>query len=247
LKGKCQARPEESANFPESWNQRQFRLTQLLQDANNPLIAPILEHPQNMRLAKDALGVSDFAMPEGDAYQKQLGEFEMLRRSGPLPNPAAQQAMQQVQQLLMQAQQNPQLMQIAQQTAEQAKAIPPEISSVAIDPIFDLHSAEYQACADFINSPEGRAMKNGTQKERMGFANIRLHALEHKAHIQPSKSGDIKPPHISVNYRDLPPAAAAEALQQAGVGVPPAAVKDERASSTELKRLGKTPLNPEGA
>ncbi|MGH9437892.1 MAG: histidine phosphatase family protein, partial [Terriglobia bacterium] len=46
LKGKCQARPEESANFPESWNQRQFRLTQLLQDANNPLIAPILEHPQ---------------------------------------------------------------------------------------------------------------------------------------------------------------------------------------------------------
>lgn len=245
LKGHCLARPESNANFPETWSQKQFRLTQLMQDVNNPVVGKILEHPQNLRLAKEAIGIEGFEIPEAEAYEKQLGEFEELRHSAPLPNPAFQQATQAAQQAMLMAQQNPgnpAMAEAAQQALAEAQKTPQLISSVQVDADFDLNAAEFQACCDFINSADGRRMKNGTSMERAGFQNICLHALEHKAHIPPPQP-NLKPPHISMNYRDLPPEAAAEALGQAGVGVPPQSVAQERMNSTTLKRIGKEPLN----
>ncbi|MGH7443180.1 MAG: hypothetical protein ACREKE_10970, partial [bacterium] len=241
LKGKCLARPESDANFPETWGQKQFRMTQLLQDVNNPVIGKILEHPQNLRLAQRSFGIEGFEIPETDAYEKQLGEFELLRNSGPQPNPQYQQLQMQAVQLQGQVQNNPTLQPVLQQLAQQLQKTPPEVSSVQVDIDFDIHPAELQACADLLNGPDGRRMKHGTANERAAFQNIRLHALEHKAQIKPPQS-DQKPPHVSINYRDLPPEAASEALTQAGIGVPPQTVATERVNTTQLKRIGKTPL-----
>lgn len=244
LKGKVLARPEANANFPETWSQKQFRLTQMLQDGNNPVIAKILAHPMNMKLAKEAVAIEGFTVTEADAYDKQLGEFEELCHSAPLPNPALQQAQEQAQQLTQAAQADPTnqaLAEAAQQAMQQAQSLPPMVSSVPIDIDFDQHAAELQCCTDLLNGPDGRRMKNGTAKERAGYANIRLHALEHKAQIPPP-TPDIKPPHVSMNYRDLPPESAAKALVQAQIAAPPQSVAGERMASTQLKRLGKSPL-----
>ncbi|MGH9534963.1 MAG: histidine phosphatase family protein [Terriglobales bacterium] len=242
LKGHCLARPESGPNFPESWAQKQFRIMQLMNDASNPVIAQVLKHPRNLELAKNAIGIEGIEIIEAAAYEKQMGELDLLGRAAPLPNPEAQQAQQQAAMAMQQAQANPALAPQAQQAMQAASKIPPMVSSVTVDPDFDQHEAEYQALVDFINGPEGRRMRHGTSTERAGFANIRLHALEHKALIPKPDNGAIKPPHVSVNYRDLPPQAAAEALDQAGIGVPPQEVAGERMRSTQLKRAGKVPL-----
>lgn len=241
LKGKCLARPEANANFPETWSQKQFRLTQLLQDVNNPVIAKILEHPMNLKLAKEAVGIEGFTVLDAEGYEKQLGELEELRHGAPLPNPQFQQAMQNAQGLLAQAQTNPDMLEAAQQALQAAEQIPPLVSSVQIDVDFDQHAAELQCCVDFLNGCDGRRMKNGTAREREGFANVRLHAMEHKAQIK-APAPEVKPPHISMNYRDLPPASAAQALELANVPASPTAVAGERMASTQLKRMGKTPF-----
>lgn len=234
MKGKCVVRPENDANFPESWSQRQFRYTQLMQDATNPLVGKLLTHPQNQRIGREAIGLEGFVVPDAAAYEKQLGEFDELKKSGPQPNPAKQQAVAAAQQAV--ATGNPAAQQLMQQIAQ----LPDEISSVPVDKELDLHEAEFQACSDLLNGPEGRRMKNGTQRERAAYANIRLHALEHKANISKPAS-DAKPPSISINYRDLPPIAAAEALERAGVPAPPQSVASERVQQTQLKRAAKTP------
>lgn len=219
LRGKVLCYPEQDANFPESWNQKQGRFQLMVMDANaNPMIAQLLTNPANSRLSRQMAGFSEFKNPASDAYEKQMGEFELLTRSAPEPNPAKQQAMMVAKQAIAPhiaantPVTDPAVGQAMQQM-KQAEALPDLVSSVQVDKDTDLHPVEAQACLDWINSAEGRRYKAGTSRERIGFQNVRLHYLEHKALIAPPEPQQ-KPPSLTANVKDMPAEIQAQALQK---------------------------------
>lgn len=249
LKGNVQAYPEQDANFPESWNQKQTRYQNLITEAaNNPTAASLLASPGNLKLAKDMSGLCDLIVPGADSYEKQQGELEALVGSAPLPNPAYEQAMQLAQQhaaaavgaASVGAQQAEGMALQAEQAQQQAQQLPPQISSVPIDPDTDNHVIEAQACLDFINCAHGRKLRYGTSQERLAFENVKLHYMEHKAQIAPPPA-QMKPPSFSVNFKDMPPAAASELLQKEGLQTDPGQIANDRAMHEAVKKLGKEP------
>ncbi len=244
LKGGTQAYPEEDSNFPESWVQRQSRYQQLLiESRQNPALGALLELPANMKTARDLAGFGDLIVPAAEAYEKQLGELSLLLHGQPQPNPQWAQLEQQI--VMMQQmgiQPPPELMQ-------QMQAIPQEISSVPIDEATDEHAIEASACKDWINSPPGRKMRNGNAQDRAGFQNVRLHFLEHQAAAAKGQKPQLpKPPSLAINFKDLPPEAAAEVLQAEGIGGDAQDVLQSREAQALIKKSSKVGAHlPQGA
>lgn len=249
LKGNVLAFPEENATFPESWVQKQQRYQEILMDAQNPLVQAILAEPRNLRIARDAIGIQGFEIPQADSYEKQMGEFELLLKTGPLPNPAKMELQQQMEALTAQHQQqaasgfaNPQVEQMLQQASQQLQSMPDMISSVQIDVDTDDHAAEEKACLDWINRPEGRRMRDGTPQEREAFQNVRLHMLEHREakEAKQAKSSQMqKPPSFSANYKDMPPDAQAALLQSQGLPASPDSTLENREANAAIKKSSK--------
>jgi broad specificity phosphatase PhoE len=227
LAGNVLCFPEQDANFPESWNQRQTRYQMLILDAAaNPFITKLLTTPANLKMARDMSGLFQLRIPEAESYEKQQGELEELLKTGPLPNPEKEEAEKVLKELKarmlgVKAQGSPilpeeqaALAQLEQKVASLADLI----STVAVEDE-DRDEFEYQAVLDFINSPEGRRMRNGNDDERAGFENARLHGREHKAKIPPPEP-EMKPPSTSISFKDLAtraPAAAADLLKHQGL------------------------------
>ena len=223
LKGDVLCYPEADSSFPESWNERQARFTALINESQkNPYLQMLLALPKNQKVAKDATGLSDFEIPQAAAYDKQLGELEILKKTGPMPNPQ----LQQLQQMLMQAAQDPesqtdpQKQQMILQASEAMKKLPPEVSTVPVDKDWDDHEAEAATIAEFVNGPEGRKMAHGSEQEKAALKNIKLHGMEHKALVAP-KDGQQKPPTKSINIKDLPPDGQVQLAKQAGITIAP--------------------------
>ena len=217
--------PETSENFPESDTQRQNKLSLVVQDAaTNPLFQQILDSPNNLELIKNGVGLEDLEIPMLESRDKQLGEIEVMLKSGPVPNPQIGQIEQQIAQLAQQTVQGGDAQAMAQlpELEQQQQELPPLVSTVDIDPDFDDHAAEFATCSAWINSPRGRSMKNGTPEEQQSFENIRLHALEHKKAMQAAQQPpQQKPPSVSMNLKDLPPTGASQAAAKAGLQVSP--------------------------
>lgn len=207
LKGNILCYPEADSSFPESWTERQQRFTMLFADATkNPIVMGLLQMPKNLKLAKDAVGLADFDVPQADSVDKQLGEFEILLKTAPMPNPKLQQA----DQLLKQMQADPQAAPQIQQLRQAMSQIPQLVSSVPIDEQCDDHDAEAQTCLEFINSPKGRKLKNGSPEEKAAFQNVRLHFLEHDAIRQKNKAAAAQAAQKqkvaeSLAFKDAPP------------------------------------------
>lgn len=224
LKGNVLCFPESDSSFPESWNERQQRFTAIFQDAGkNPVLLPMLQLPKNLKVAKDAIGLSDFDIPQSDSVDKQLGEIEILLKSGPMPNPLMVKAQQVLQQ--GQGQANPAQVQQLQQAISQ---IPEMVSTVQVDEVCDDHDAEGQTCLEFINSPKGRKLKNGTPQEKASFQNVRTHYLEHKKFSDAKKAqmaqmAQKQKVGESMNYKDLPPEGQVQMAGQAGIQINPPA------------------------
>ena len=227
LKGNFRCFPQTEENFPESFTQKQNRLALLVTDAiQSPMLQQLLDDPDNVELIKNGIGLEELQSPVLEARDKQLGEIEILLRSGPAPNPAAMQAKLQIAQLAQAAQLNPQLAPQVQQATQQAQQIPPNVSTVEVDPECDNHAVEMATCLRFINSPNGRALKNGDEKQRGGFMNVRVHFLEHQAALKQQQAQNqppplVKPVSISLNAKDAPPPAAAEIYKKAGIPANP--------------------------
>lgn len=223
LRGNVLAFPHEDPDIPDSWNQRQARYEAMISQAGtNPFITQLLMQPQNARLAVDAVRLQGFDIPVADAWDKQLGEFEVLLAGAPLPNPqklAAAAQMQQALQLGIQPQAaglNPQMI----------AAMPDQVPSLAPDPDPDAedNATEASCCFTWMNGAEGRKYKAGSPEEKAGYANVRLHwkihaqRAEAKAAQMAQKAQQPPPPKPpSINFRDLPPRAAAVELQKHGL------------------------------
>lgn len=237
LKGNVLCYPEESYDIPESWNQRQARYQGMITEAStNPYLAQLLAAPQNAKLAHDAAGLEDFIIPAADSWEKQLGEFEVLLKSSPIPNPAKIQAQQQMEQMIAAARTIPQQIPPgavagADQAIAQIQAMPDMISSVQVDPQVEDSATESACCAWWLNSAEGRKYKNGTPEERDGYQNVRLHKLEHDAamknNVPPAPQ---KPLSVSANVKDMPPRAAAAELTKRGLPAAPQEIAAQRSA-----------------
>src|SRR5438046_5602009 len=144
---------------------------------------------ENRRLAiQDGIALEGVTDPDVDSYEKQLGEFEILLKTGPVPNAEYQKAQQAIQAAAQKIHMNQaggipaadaDMQQVAQMEAE-LQNIPPLVSSVPVKST-DNHEAESAACIKRINSPEGRKLSSGTAKERLAFSNLTLHWQEHTA------------------------------------------------------------------
>ena len=256
LKGQVLAFPESGANFPESWVQKQSRYQMLLTDAANPMVAQFLSAtPLNMRTAVRMAGIEELEMPQADAWEKQVGEIEMLMRQAPVPNPAQQQAMAQAQQgtaaLVAKERQGgmvaPEEGQAAVRAMQAAQAMPPMVSSIPVDADCDDHATEMQTCLWWLNSPAGRAMKSGSPEERAGWLNVKLHMLAHKADVKPPQP-PMKPVTVTANFKDLPPEAAAALLNEYKLPGAPQSVAQDRVAKEALrhpKELGLMQQEPE--
>lgn len=221
LRGNLLAFPKNDSNFPESWNQEQARYQNLITDAGiNPFVAQLLTLPQNAKFAQKMAGMEGFVVPQAEAWEKQLGEFQLLLKSAPLPNPQKMQAQMQLEQAASSS--VPVDPQAVQQAIQQIQAMPEMISSVPIDEQCDDNATEAACSQWWLNSPEGRKYKSGTQMERDGYQNVRLHFIEHQTvNAKNAPQPPPKPMSVSANLKDMPPTAAAAELQRRGLPASP--------------------------
>lgn len=246
LKGNVLCFPETDSNFPETWVQRSSRFQQLISEAGaNPWIAKLLSVPNNMKVAKDAVGLEELEVPEADALDKQQGEFELLLKTSPLPNPKVIQAQQQFEQAMAQATaqgQQQQFAQTAPQVLQAIQGLPQQISSVQVaQDASEDHDSEALACFLWMNGPEGRKFKRGTPDEQASFENVHLHWQDHtdmSAKLKAQNEQPAKPPSESVSAAvdKMPPRLAAQLLgKYYGIDANPTDFAEQDATETEQK------------
>jgi hypothetical protein len=246
LKGKVLCFPETDSNFPETWIQKSSRMQQFWAEAaNNPASQKLISLPKNMKLLKDGIGLTDLDIPEAASVDKQLGEFEILLKTGPQPNPAITEAQEQLKQHAQEAEQEgaqamQQYEQLLPQVMSAIKALPPEVSTIPVmQDASEDHPTEAQVCMEWLISPEGRKYKRGTEEERAAWANVHLHWTEHDAMAQKlAPPSPTKPPSESVSAAvdKMPPALAAQLLgKYYGIDANPKDFQEQDATETEQK------------
>lgn len=257
LKGNFLCFPDTDENFPETWTQKSNRFALIITDAaTNPFFQKLLDSVKNLKLIQQMSGFKDLSIPQLESYEQQLGEIAILFKGRPVPNPELTEletAMQELQQHIAEMQQthlqqppppqvdpatgqpvpapDPSAPFVAQlqQMQQQAQSLPPLVSSYPIDETDD-DDVHAQTCLEIMRSPKGRAMKNGTAKDQMAYANLKLHWKEHQAVLaqkaqaaaaaaQASAAVPPKPPSFSfsANAKDLPPSEAAQILSKGGI------------------------------
>ena len=75
---------EANENLPMTWSQTKDTIMQLLQ-AGNPEILAILGNPENLPVIREAIGLTDFYVPDEDQRDLQYEEIKLLLDSTPLP------------------------------------------------------------------------------------------------------------------------------------------------------------------
>lgn len=164
LKGGFVCSENSDENFPESYTQKSNKFMQLMEASlQSPTLAALVNHPDNLALAKDLYGLEELEIPDADSRDKQLDEISQMLEEEPVLDQAK----------MAQATQAAQV--VSEDPNAQAPA-PIMRSSVPIDPDCDNHKVEAEECLRWLNSPEGQKLKG-----QPGFINIRLHFLEHKA------------------------------------------------------------------
>lgn len=211
MRGNILCYPEYDSSIPESSSQKEARFMELWKAAEaNPMgpSAKLLSVPKNIKAAKDALRFTDLIEPGAPEYEKQQGEFQILLKTGPIPNPEIIKIMEQleehqgqmkqatdgmkqdhlngilqpqhVQQAAPMLDQMEQQIELMQKQLQDLEQKQPLVSTVPIaKDKSENHAVEAAACYDWINSPEGRRYKHGTPEEQDIFANIYLHWKEH--------------------------------------------------------------------
>ncbi|HXF12227.1 MAG TPA: hypothetical protein VN517_03680 [Terriglobales bacterium] len=242
--GSAVARADGSANFPESWSDRQKVWNQMMNEApSNPAIASWLSDPRNIAAMKEFLP-KNMILAGVDAVEKQQGEFDILLKTPPMDNPQFIQLEQKIGPLIQQGLAEQQQLQAAGQDLQPAQAeqlqqaqqmlqqTPQQISSVPVRPT-DNHAVEALVTLGIINGPEGRRLASSRDpNDQEIFQNLNLHyqqhtteaqklALQNQQPIQPKTS-------ITVAADKLPPQEQASALQKLGIAASPDSIQQDQ-------------------
>lgn len=247
MKGAVLCYPEANPDFPESWAQRESRLTQLLDYAlksPDQAISQIIMDPRNLKQFQDGLRLKGFVIKGADSVKKQEAELEILLRSGPVPNPQKQQIQQAITAATAgmaqtvaahaaagappdpeTAQQLSAAPAMLQQLQQQSQSMPDQISTVPVraDGSED-DVTESSVCFDWMNGPDGRKFSFGTPEQQAAFQNVHLHWTEHQASIAKQaaqKQGQSKPASIAIATDKMPPEVQAQILAMNGIQASP--------------------------
>jgi hypothetical protein len=192
--------------------------------AKNPALQEVFFNAANLMFLKRMVALDELYIPQVASFEKQLGEIEVMLKTGPAPNPVLAEAEQKIIKIKSVPGVNPAMLQKAE--AELAAAPQQEVSSIPVDedPRIEDHETEAMACWQYLNSPEGRKAKKANVN---GYNNVRLHFLEHLDAIAKKQAANApappqKPVSVSVNYKDIPdPNEADQVLSKAGIQITP--------------------------
>lgn len=214
LKGNILCYPEADTSFPETHADKEAKLDEILEMAQkNEEMQSVLYNPANLTEIQEIKGLTDLYIPQVAAYEKQLGEFEILLASQPMDNPQIVQATETADAMIGKGV-DPQHFAQAQQEAAQ---LPPQVSSVPVKPWND-HDSEAFACLKWLNSPAGRkAEKNNPG----GHQNVELHMQEHETEGAKKKAAAQQKVSQSINFKDMPPDGQAAMAAEVGIQLNP--------------------------
>jgi len=229
LKGNILCFPEADSSFPETHADKEAKLDELLESAaKDPQMMEELFNPANLEFLQQMKGLTDLYFMEVAAYNKQLGELELLTKMEAVPNPKIQQAKETAENAIGKGV-DPTHFDQAQQ---EAQALPQEVSSIPVEPWED-HASESFCCKKFLMSPEGRKLKLNS---RPFFDNVVLHMQEHDQALAAQQTGGAKkPPSESINFKDLPPGGQVEMAAQAGLHLNPQELMEKQATDQANK------------
>jgi hypothetical protein len=238
LAGNVLCYAESNPAFPESWQQKEAKILQLIDgSANIPDLAKFLFHPINLPALADSIRLKTFKVPGASSITKQKSELEILLRSGPMPNPKVVQ----MKQTLDEATQGmashvtsgqpipPQAPQMMNQLEQMIKSLPPTVSTVPVaQDESEEHLIEAAQCLEWATSGEGQKFKYGLPKQKAAYENVLLHWKEHmemaKKIAAANAPSNVKPPSesISVDVSKMPGNVASQALAKMGIEATPA-------------------------
>jgi hypothetical protein len=250
LQGNVLVQPE-SLEIPQTLAEQEEVQSELLsQSGNVALYQQIMMDPRNLSVFSKFPSLMKLNIPNADQVEAQQGEFEILMRSGPVPNPQIAQMTQQLQaitQHIQQGQTDPeaqtpegqqamqQLQQQAQQLQQQLQQIQQSAPLASTVPVAEDNSENHAIHAaitlGMLTSPTGRKLKNGTPDQQQTWQNIKLHWSSHMdmlKKLQPPKEMDSKI-SVTVDPSKFPPAAQAEMFQAMGLEVPPFSLQPQEA------------------
>ena len=239
---------ESNPSFPETAEQVSAKVLGLVNTANQTPGSPLAQwvfSPSNLAETASALRMKNYKVAGATSVTKQRGEFEVLLRGTPMPNPQLEmmkEKAEQGQQGMMAAQQAaaqggppvpPEAAGMMQQLQAAMKSLPPMVSTIPVmQDESENHAVEANESYEWLNSTEGQKLKYGTAKQKAGWANVHLHFLEHLAmakKIAAQNKPPDKPPSesISVDVSKMPPEVATQALAKMGIQSNPAIFKQQ--------------------
>jgi hypothetical protein len=235
-----------SDEIPQTLAEEEEAMAALIaESANVAVYQQLVNDPANMAVMMKFPSLRNFSSQTADSVEQQQGEFEILMRSGPVPNPQLQQIEQQIQAMTAQIQQGnghpeaatpegQQMMQTLQQQVAQltqaAQALPPMVSTVPVaQDNSENHTIHASITLGMLTSPTGRKLKNGNEQQQQIWQNIKLHWQEHMAMVKslaPPKEMDFKG-SVTIDPSKFPPQAQSEMFQAMGLEVPPFALQTQ--------------------
>jgi len=222
--GKAKWTPETDENFPDSYAEKVNKFNAFVRQFGSSAAGQaILQQPDNQAFAKNLLGLEELVIPGADSRDKQLVEINELLAATPIPDIQGYSAALQQWKAARQTSVVP-----TSQSRDVGHPAPPsqqqfQSSSIPVDADFDMHEVEFAEVQTFVNSPDGQKAK---AQNPLGFANVRLHGLEHKKAMEAQQAQQQqppakKPPQESINFKDMPPVGQAQMAAQAGIALPP--------------------------
>lgn len=260
LKGSVLCYPEANPEFPESWSQKEQRVTSLVDKAlasPDTATSQMILDPKNLKEIRSALRLKAFTIKGEASVEKQEAELEILLRSAPQPNPAKVKAKQLLEAATMgmaehvkkqqagvitpeEEQQMQQAPAMLNQLEQQVQSMPDMISTVPVrDDGSQDNTIEADVCWDWMNGPDGRKFSNGNKQQKDGFANVHLHWTEEMAaakKVAQQNAPPPAPPKVSFNVpADKMPATEAAAIVTAG-GIPANPADFQQKETTDTNR-----------
>lgn len=235
-----------SSEIPQTLAEEEERMAELFSDsANVALYAAILNDPMNLTTFAKLPSFRDLNVTGADSAEQQQGEFEILMRSGPVPNPQIAAIQQQISVLAQQLgtgathpeAQTPEGQQMMQQLQQQVaqltqamQALPPLVSTVPVaQDTSENHTIHAAITLGMLTSPSGRKLKNGTDEQKQIWQNFDLHWKEHIAvakELTPPKPMEFKG-SVTIDPSKFPPQAQSEMFQAMGLEMPPQSLQTE--------------------
>jgi hypothetical protein len=238
LQGNVLVQPE-SLEIPQTMAEQEEAMASLLEQSSNvALYQQIVSDPRNLSIIMRMPTLSNLENEAKDQVEAQQGEFEILMRSGPVPNPQLAPLADQLKAIMAQLSagqahpeaQTPQGVQAMQALEQRAQATPPLVSTVPVaQTTKENHAIHAAVTLGMMTSPTGRKLKYGNDKQKAIYQNFDLHWNEHMAmlkQLQPPKEMEFKG-SVTIDPSKFPPQAQSEMFQAMGLEVPPFALQPE--------------------